>query len=127
MTTNHQTSIASLAKKRRTYSAEFKQQIVQACKAPDVSIASVALQHGLNTNLVSKWIRLIDGKPGNDRSPLPNKPAFIALSCSAPLDPTPTDMLTVQITLPHSKAEIGLKWQTSEISVLAELLKALAT
>ncbi|NGP40783.1 IS66 family insertion sequence element accessory protein TnpB, partial [Acinetobacter sp. GC2] len=24
MTTNHQTSIASLAKKRRTYSAEFK-------------------------------------------------------------------------------------------------------
>ena len=127
MTTNHQTSIASLAKKRRTYSAEFKQQIVQACKAPDVSIASVALQHGLNTNLVSKWIRLIDGKPGNDRSPLPNKPAFIALSCSAPLDPTPTDMLKVQITLPHSKAEIGLKWQTSEITVLAELLKALAT
>ncbi len=128
MTTNHQTSIASLAKKRRTYSAEFKQQIVQACKAPDVSIASVALQHGLNTNLVSKWIRLIDGKPGNDRSPLPNKPAFIALSCSAPLDPTPTDMLTVQITLqPHSKVEIGLKWQVSEISALAELLKALAT
>ena len=127
MTTNNQTSIASLAKKRRTYSAEFKQQIVQACKAPDVSIASVALQHGLNTNLVSKWIRLIDGKPGNDRSPLPNKPAFIALSCSAPLDPTPTDMLTVQITLPHSKVEIGLKWQVSEISALAELLKALTT
>lgn len=40
---------------------------------------------------------------------LPNKPAFIALSCSGPLDPTPTDILTVQITLPHSKAEIGLK------------------
>ena len=107
MTTNHQTSIASLAKKRRTYSAEFKQQIVQACKAPDVSIASVALQHGLDTNLVSKWIRLFDGKPKNDRSPLPNKPAFIALSCSAPLDPISTNMLTVQIALPHSKAEIG--------------------
>ena len=127
MTTNHQRSIASLAKKRRTYSAEFKQQIVQACKAPDVSIASVALQHGLNTNLVSKWIRFIDGKPGNDHSPLSNKPAFIALSCPAPLDPTPSDMLKVQITLPHSKAEICLKWQVSEISALAELLKALAT
>ena len=74
-----------------------------------------------------KWIRLIDGKPRNDRSPLPNKPAFIALSCSAPLAPTPTDMLTVQITLPHSKAEIGLKWQVSEIPALAELLKVLAT
>jgi len=120
MTTNNQTSIASLTIKRRTYSAEFKQQIVQACKASEVSIASVALQHGLNTHLVSKWIRLIDAKPGNDRSPLPNKPTFIALSCSAPLDPIPTGMLTVQITLPHSKAEIGLKWQVSEISALAE-------
>ncbi|WP_288688694.1 transposase [uncultured Acinetobacter sp.] len=108
-------------------SAEFKQQIVQACKAPEVSIASVALQHGLNTNLVSKWIRLIDAKLRSDRSPLPNKSAFIALSCSAPLDPNPTDMLTVQITLPHSKAEIGLKWQVSKISALAELLKVLAT
>ena len=127
MTTNNQTSIASLTIKRRTYSAEFKQQIVQACKASEVSIASVALQHGLNTNLVSKWIRLIDAKPGNDRSLLPNKPAFIALSRSAPLDPIPTGMLTVQITLPHSKAEIGLKWQVSEISALAELLKALTT
>ena len=120
MTTNNQTYIASLTIIRRTYSAEFKQQIVQACKAPDVSIASVALQHGLNTHLVSKWIRLIDAKPGNDRSLLPNKPAFIALSCSAPLDPISTGMLTVQITLPHSKAE-------SEISALAELLKALTT
>ncbi|MEQ1349227.1 transposase, partial [Acinetobacter lwoffii] len=36
-------SIASLTIIRRTYSAEFKQQIVQACKASEVSIASVAL------------------------------------------------------------------------------------
>ena len=74
MTTNNQTSIASLTIKRRTYSAEFKQQIVQACKASEVSIASVALQHGLNTNLVSKWIRLIDAKPGNDRKRPLNTP-----------------------------------------------------
>ena len=77
MTTNHQTSIASLAKKRRTYSAEFKQQIVQACKAPDVSIASVALQHGLNTHLVSKWIRLIGKHPAN--TALPSDPISLNL------------------------------------------------
>nr|WP_314371430.1 IS66 family insertion sequence element accessory protein TnpB [uncultured Acinetobacter sp.] len=81
--------------------------MVQACKAPDLSIASVALQHGLDTNLVSKWIRLIDAKPGNDRSPLANKPAFIALSCSAPLDPISTGMLTVQVTLPHSNGNLN--------------------
>ena len=58
MTTNNQTSIASLTIKRRTYSAEFKQQIVQACKASEVSIASVALQHGLNTNLAVSYTHL---------------------------------------------------------------------
>ncbi len=108
MTTNHQTSVVSLTKKRRTYSAEFKQQIVQAYKAQGISIASVALQHGLNTNLVSKLIRLIDGEPTNDHSPLLNKPAFIALPCSTLLN-TVSDMLMIQITLPHSKTEIGLK------------------
>ena len=126
MTTNHQISVVPVTKKRKTYSAEFKQHIVQACKVQGVSTASVALQHGLNTNLVSKWIRLIDGKPTNDHSPSFSKPAFIALPCSTPLN-TVSDMLTLQITLPHSKTEIGLKWQTSEISALAELLKALAT
>jgi len=52
---------------------------------------------------------------------------LLPYSCSAPLDPIATDMLTVQMTLPYSNAEIGLKWQVSEISALAELLKALAT
>ena len=36
-------------------------------------------------------------------------------------------MLHVHITLPDSSTEIGLKWQASEMSALAELLKALAT
>ena len=56
MTTNHQAAVVPVIKKRKTYSVEFKQQIVQACKIQGVSITSVALQHGLNTNLVSKWI-----------------------------------------------------------------------
>ena len=68
MTTHSQTSTVSVARKRRTYSTEFKQRIVQACKEPSISIASVALQHELNANLVSKWIRLMDGKPTNDHS-----------------------------------------------------------
>ncbi|MBI0395866.1 transposase [Acinetobacter bereziniae] len=43
-----------VAKKRRTYSKEFKLSVVNACKDPN---ASIALKHGLNANLVSRWIR----------------------------------------------------------------------
>ena len=44
--------------KRRSYSKCFKAQVIQECAQPGASIASVALSHSLNANLVHKWIRL---------------------------------------------------------------------
>jgi transposase len=43
--------------KRRFYSPELKLQVVQTCRQPGASIAGVALQHGINTNIVHRWIR----------------------------------------------------------------------
>ncbi len=43
--------------KRRFYSAELKLQGVGACARPGASIAGVALQHGINTNIVHRWLR----------------------------------------------------------------------
>jgi len=43
-------------RRRRRHSAEFKAQVVQACRQPGVSIASVALAHGLNANLLRRWL-----------------------------------------------------------------------
>lgn len=47
----------SVIRHRRSYSKAFKAQVVAECSAPQASIASVALAHGLNANLVHKWIR----------------------------------------------------------------------
>ncbi len=41
---------------RRTHSTEFKAKVVAACRTPGVSIASVALDHRLNANLVRRWV-----------------------------------------------------------------------
>jgi transposase len=41
---------------RRTYSREYKLEIVQECSARDVSVAGVALAHRINANLVRRWI-----------------------------------------------------------------------
>ncbi|WP_459200242.1 transposase, partial [Pseudomonas tremae] len=43
---------------RRSYSKSFKAQVIKECAQPGASIASVALSHSLNANLVHKWIRL---------------------------------------------------------------------
>ena len=48
-------------KTRRRHSAELKQQILAECAQPGASVASVALSHGINANVVHKWRRLAHG------------------------------------------------------------------
>jgi transposase len=43
-------------RRRRSYSADFRAQVVQACQGPGVSIASVALANGMNANLLRRWV-----------------------------------------------------------------------
>jgi transposase len=42
---------------RRTWSLEERQRIVGEALAPGVSVAAVARRHGLNANLIFKWLR----------------------------------------------------------------------
>lgn len=39
------------------YPLEFKRKLAQQACEPGVSVAQLALQHGLNTNMVFKWRR----------------------------------------------------------------------
>lgn len=39
-----------------SYPKPFKAQVVQGCLKPGVSMTSVAFRHGINANLVRKWI-----------------------------------------------------------------------
>lgn len=41
---------------RRQHGAELKTKVLAACNEPGASIAAVALSHGLNANLVRKWL-----------------------------------------------------------------------
>ena len=41
---------------RGVHTAEFKAQIMAECRQPDASVSAVAIAHGLNTNVVRKWL-----------------------------------------------------------------------
>ncbi len=41
---------------RRVHSAEFKAQVLAECQQPGASVAAIALAHGLNVNLLRKWL-----------------------------------------------------------------------
>jgi transposase len=43
--------------KRRRFDRQARRELVLACLQPGVSVAQMALEHGLNANLLRKWIR----------------------------------------------------------------------
>jgi transposase len=43
---------------RCTYSKIAKQALVELCKQPGVSVAALALAHGINANLLRRWVNL---------------------------------------------------------------------
>jgi transposase len=49
---------ASRLKTRRSYSDEFKAQVMAECEEPGASVAKVAMSHGINDNVVHRWRQL---------------------------------------------------------------------
>ena len=49
---------AARPKTRRTYSDEFKAQVMAECEEPGTSVAKVAMSHGINDNVVHRWRQL---------------------------------------------------------------------
>ena len=43
--------------RRREYSLEFKTSVLEQSRRPGASLAGVALAHGINPNMVHRWIR----------------------------------------------------------------------
>jgi len=67
-------------RRRRHHSAEFKAKVVEACRGAGVSMAAVALAHGVNANLLRRWVvenKWIGRTPGPANSPPQQE--FVAL------------------------------------------------
>jgi transposase len=96
---------------RRRHSAELKAQVVAECSRPGASVASVALSHGINANIVHKWRRLADPAPSAVAS-------FVPVALSAPTRSVAADIrmelrrgaTTMTITWPAAAAADCAAW-----------------
>ncbi|NYT58344.1 transposase [Alcaligenaceae bacterium] len=43
-------------RRRRTYTRQFKADMVAQCMQGNVSLASLAVEHGMNSNVVHRWV-----------------------------------------------------------------------
>lgn len=119
---------------RRYHHLPFKLQIVQECSAPGATIAGAAQQHGLNANLVHKWIVALQRRPQANSTPVPTpvatptpapKPSFVPV----PLEPPRPDqpLASIRIEVPHARGTVVINVPVEHAStcttLLAEVLK----
>jgi transposase len=78
---------------KRVYVHGFKLALVRRCLEPGVSVSAVALEHGINANLLRKWIDKHRDEAGVRRAPvlLPVtiEPAQTASAATAPMIAAP--------------------------------------
>jgi transposase-like protein len=102
---------------RRSYSKSFKAQIIQECAQPSASIASVALNHSLNANLVHKWIRLQSQKC------TALQPAFVPLPVSLPRANLHPAVSNICVEIHHLRGTIKVDWPTEHAAACATFLR----
>ncbi len=49
--------VVNRGRSRRTHSEQFKQEVVDHCTRPGMSLANVARQHGLHPSLLARWVK----------------------------------------------------------------------
>ncbi|MBN9428865.1 MAG: transposase [Burkholderiales bacterium] len=103
--------------RRRRHSEEFKAQVVAECARPGVSIAAIALHHGLNANLLRRWVA--QGGVSDAREPRQERPTSTALEAFVPvtiaadavsLTPQPA---AIEVEIKRGVMSVRINWPLS--------------
>jgi transposase len=111
--------------KRRFYSPELKTQVVQECRQSGASVARVALSHGINANIVHRWLH------EDDRAALLLRAqSFIPLSLDNALSPprrtadgTATAPQDIRVQVQRGNSAITVSWPLQGADTCAAWLR----
>lgn len=118
---------------RRVHSPEFKAQVIGDCQQPGASVAAVAVGHGLNPNVVRKWLAGQNRKRMD--AAMPAKAVHLAPLQFVPVELAKSERLVakcpasqpdMRIALEHGGLRLKLQCAASSAPAYASLLRALA-
>ena len=102
-------------RQRSSYPQPFKAQVVQECLQPGATVSNVAIRHGINANVIRKWLPLY-------RDQLPAAlPAFVPVRAA----PKRSTEASVMIELPLGEQAITVKWPASDPEGCARFVRGL--
>ena len=112
--------------KKRLYSPEVKEQVVAETQVHGASVAGVALGHGINANIVHRWLRERAGQPSVAQS------GFVALSLApgkgklAQLNDEPaTHAQDIRIDLRRGATVVNITWPVAHAGECAVWMREL--
>ena len=107
---------------RRRHSAQFKAEVLEACRQPDASAAAIARLYNLNASVVHRW-RADDRKAASQKStdaatlPMPD---FIALDVQPEAQMPARD---IRVELKRGSATAVVHWPVESASSCAAWLR----
>jgi transposase-like protein len=123
----------------RTYTGEFKAELVAACQKAGTSIAALANAHGMNANVLHRWLKEHSrngahqlSTSGNVAAPYQRQvqaglPAFVALTLpAASSEPVPAPAappLTIRIEVQRANTTIVVNWPLQGAASCAQWLR----
>ena len=97
-------------RRRRRHSPEFKARLVEECRRPGVSMASVALANGINANLLRRWV--VEHEAFATAAPppptTPPRDEFVSLPLIA--GPPPALPADIRIELRRGATTVTISW-----------------
>lgn len=114
-------------RRKRTHSNEFKDELIQACGEPGVSLSGIALANGVNPNLLRKWLRArgvtapsLRTREGSIMSAhAASEPHFVPVTLTPSAPPVPE----IRIEARRGNAVVKVEWPVSAAGECAAWLR----
>ena len=107
---------------RRFHSVQLKAQVVEACAQSGVSVSGVALSHGLNANLVRRWMKAAAAK-GKTLEPTAVKPSVTPSAAFLPVQlEAAKPAADIRIELRRGAATVVVIWPVHEATACGRWL-----
>lgn len=118
---------------KRRFDPADKDRLIDAALDPGISIAGLALAHGINANQLRNWVRLRRDRKAADKAltamPISAPPAFVPVVEAAPIARAPvtaarptSPRVRVKASLPNG---VRLELEDADAEVLSAMIEAL--
>jgi transposase-like protein len=114
------------------HSDDFKADAVAACAQPGMSMAAVAMSHGINANLLRRWVHEAQLKPRSEvvranvvDGTKAQEPKTVFVPVSLPPSAPPAQVPDIRIELRRGPTTVTVTWPAGAASDCAVWMREL--